>query len=269
MLKNFINDHYLNDENIDNLRNIYNQSKPFNHVEVNNFFKDDILNQILNNFPDLSKLNSYEKKNLNEKKFGLEDQSLMPIHLRDFISFLNSGPFLKYIQKITSIDEILISDPYLSGGGLHETKAGGFLKVHSDFYIHRYLKLDRRLNLLIYLNKDWKEEYGGNLELWDKKMKGCEKKIYIKFNKIFLFSTNDESFHGYPDPINCPEDKSRKSIAMYYYSNGRPDKDNLLKLPNTTIWKNRQNINEVDNNYSLKDYLRKFKLLRKLKNYFF
>ena len=119
------------------------------------------------------------------------------------------------------------------------------------------------------LNKDWKEEYGGSLELWDKKMKGCEKKISIQFNKIFLFSTNDESFHGYPDPINCPKDKSRKSIAMYYYSNGRPDKDNLLKLPNTTIWKNRQNINEVDNNYSLKDYLRKFKLLRKLKNYFF
>ena len=98
-------------------------------------------------------------------------------------------------------------------------------------------------------------------------MKGCKKK-FNKFNKIFLFSTNDESFTVI-QTLNCPEDKSRKSLVIYYYSNGRPDKDNLLKLPNTTIWKNRQNINEVDNNYSLKDYLRKFKLLRKLKNYFF
>tara|TARA_Y100001958_G_C21104067_1_gene453102 strand:+ start:152 stop:961 length:810 start_codon:yes stop_codon:yes gene_type:complete len=269
MLKNFINEKYLSEKNINILKNNYIQANPFNYLEINDFFKSDILNQVLKNFPDLRNLNSYKKENLNEKKFGLEDQSLMPNDISNFISFLNSGPFLKYIQKITNINETLISDPYLNGGGLHETKKGGFLKIHSDFYIHRHLKLDRRLNLLIYLNNDWKEEYGGQLELWDKNMKKCEKKISINFNKIFIFSTNDKSFHGYPDPINCPIEKSRKSIAMYYYSNGRLDKEDLLNLPNTTNWKSRNNLKEVENNYTFKDYLRKFKFLRKLKNYFF
>ena len=154
MLKNFINEKYLSEKNINILKNNYIQANPFNYLEINDFFKSDILNQVLKNFPDLRNLNSYKKENLNEKKFGLEDQSLMPNDISNFISFLNSGPFLKYVQKITNINETLISDPYLSGGGLHETKNGGFLKIHSDFYIHRHLKLDRRLNLLIYLNKD-------------------------------------------------------------------------------------------------------------------
>ena len=53
------------------------------------------------------------------------------------------------------------------------------LKIHSDFYLHQYLKIDRRLNLLLYLNDDWKDEYGGHLELWDKTMTICDKKINL------------------------------------------------------------------------------------------
>jgi hypothetical protein len=96
------------------------------------------------------------------------------------------------------------------------------LKVHADFNRHTRLQLDRRLNLLCYLNRDWREEYGGHLELWDREMKACVKRILPVFNRCVVFSTTDFSYHGHPDPLNCPKGWSRKSLALYYYTNGRP-----------------------------------------------
>tara|TARA_S200000501_G_scaffold364269_1_gene396182 strand:- start:448 stop:1284 length:837 start_codon:yes stop_codon:yes gene_type:complete len=267
MTETFINKEYLEQDAIRDLSIKYQNAKPFPHIEISNFFKKDIIQDINLNFPNLQKINSYKRDSKNEIKFGLEDQSKIPKNISDFIMFLNSQNFLRLLQEITSIEELLISDPYLLGGGLHETKKGGFLKVHSDFYTHQKFKLDRRLNLLIYLNDDWKYEYGGHLELWDKYMKNCVKKVEIGFNKLCIFSTDNFSFHGYPDPIDCPENKSRKSLALYYYSNGRPDKESMKSMPNTTNWKNRLNKREVANNYSIKDYLRKITLLRKIKKF--
>src|SRR5438034_178076 len=78
---------------------------------------------------------------------------------------------------------------------------GGFLKVHVDFNVHPKLKLDRRLNMLIYLNKEWREEWGGDLELWDADRTMCRKKIAPLFNRTVVFSTGDSSFHGHPHPL--------------------------------------------------------------------
>ena len=90
---------------------------------------------------------------------------------------MNSYEFINFLNNLTGIKEKLIPDPYLWGGGFHELKNEGFLNIHSDFNVHPELKLNRRINLLIYLNKDWQENYGGSLELWDKKMKHCVKRI--------------------------------------------------------------------------------------------
>ena len=109
------------------------------------------------------------------------------------------------------------------GGGIHRIKRGGFLKIHSDTNFHPDFNLDRRLNLLLYLNKNWNDKYGGELELWDKKMKKCVKKIAPLFNRAVIFSTDDNSYHGHPDPLNCPENVVRQSLALYYYSHGRSD----------------------------------------------
>ena len=268
MLNNYINNKYLANNKIEEMRENYINAKPFPHIELSNFFLIDHVREILNNFPDLQKINTYERKNKNEKKFGLENQEKMPKNISDFILFLNSQVFLKFLQKITGIYETLLPDPYLIGGGLHETKKDGFLKIHSDFYLHQYLKIDRRLNLLLYLNDDWKDEYGGHLELWDKTMTRCDKKIEFKFNHLCIFSTDNSSFHGYPEPIKCPNEKSRKSIALYYYSNGRPKKELMGSMPNTTNWKSRSGKNEVDNKYTIKDFLRKVKILRSINNIF-
>lgn len=126
------------------------------------------------------------------------------------------------MQQLTSIEEALVSDPHFCGGGLHEIKSGGLLKIHADFCRHGETGLDRRINLLIYLNKNWDEEFGGHLQLWDKEMRACAKKILPVFNRVVIFNTTDFTFHGHPDPVTCPPGRSRKSLALYYYSNGRP-----------------------------------------------
>ena len=134
---------------------------------------------------------------------------------------LNSSIFVNFLEKLTGIKGI-IPDPHFVGGGLHQIEKGGFLKIHVDFNKHKQMQVDRRLNLLLYLNKDWQEEYGGHFELWDRNMTECEAKILPIFNRCVIFNTSDFSYHGHPNPLNCPEDRTRKSLALYYYSNGRP-----------------------------------------------
>ena len=142
------------------LKNQYSFADPFPHIQIDNFFSDEYLNSILNEFPDLSSLkNSQDYKNQNEIKFANNDFKNFPEKIKFFFNFLNSETFLNFLQILTSINEKLKSDEELNGGGLHEIKAGGLLKVHTDFNKHPTNNLDRRVNVLIYLNKNWKEKY--------------------------------------------------------------------------------------------------------------
>ena len=102
---------------------------------------------------------------------------------------------------------------------------GGLLKVHADFNLHQRLGLERRLNALLYLNRDWSDTYGGHLELWNRTMSRCERRVAPVFNRCVVFATSDSSFHGHPEPLSCPPGRSRRSIALYYYTaprQGRP-----------------------------------------------
>jgi hypothetical protein len=139
---------------------------------------------------------------------------------------------------VTGIDN-LIPDPSFEGGGLHQIVPGGKLGVHTDFNKHRDFGLDRRLNLLLYLNKNWKEEYGGHLQLWDKEMTHCEAKVLPIFNRVMIFGTNDFTYHGHPDPLQSPEGMTRKSLALYYFSNGRPAEE--ITGEHSTIFRARNN----------------------------
>ena len=220
----------------------YQVAKPFPNIVFNNFFDEDSLNSVLSEFPDLSKKDATVYKNSREIKLQGKGELFFGDKTRRLMHFLNSEVFLNFLQKLTGIEEPLIGDPYFVGGGQHETKRGGLLKVHADFNKHRLLGLDRRINVLIYLNKDWKEEYGGHFELWSPDMSKCEKKVFPKFNTMAIFSTTDFSYHGLPDPISCPNDMSRKSLALYYYSNGRPASEVISGSENHgTLFKAREN----------------------------
>lgn len=154
-------------------------------------------------------------------KKGFSDDSQMGPHTRFFLAWLHSSTFVSFLEKLSGI-EGLVPDPHLNGSGFHSIERGGFLKIHADYNRHPQMGLDRRLNLLLYLNHKWEENYGGHLELWNKTMSDCIQKILPVFNRMVIFSTSDHSFHGHPDPLACPQDKRRQSLALYYYTKGRP-----------------------------------------------
>ncbi len=200
----------------------YCVSEPFPNISFKNFFNPEKLEEILDEFPDLTKGDQLKYQNPNENKLASRGEHKFGPKLKRFMHFLNSQTFLEFLQELTNIDEPLIPDPYFEGGGCHESKRGGFLKVHADFNKNKRTGLDRRLNVLIYLNKEWEDEFGGHFELWNRDMTKCVQRVRPDFNTLAMFSTTDFSYHGLPDPISCPEDRSRKSLALYYYSNGRP-----------------------------------------------
>ena len=253
------------------LKNQYSLADPFPHTQIDGFFSNEYLDTVLEEFPDLSKLSdSQNYKNQNEIKFANNDFKNFPETIKNFFNFLNSQTFLNFLQTVTSIKEKLIADEQLNGGGLHEIKSGGLLKVHTDFNKHPTNNFDRRVNVLIYLNKDWQEKYNGSLELWDKDMRNCKQKILPSFNKMVIFSTTDFSNHGHPDPIECPTNISRKSIALYYFSKGRPKNEILNEdQKNRTYFKNRVGFkNEISESKDyIKNFLRKFTLYKKMKEF--
>ena len=204
------------------LRERYTAAQPFPHVALDGLFDDADLEAVLAGFPSRQEMQWMEFDNPLEKKLGFShERSRLSKTVRDFLNDMNSFEMLAWLEALTGIDG-LIPDPYFGGGGLHQIEPGGFLKVHADFNVHPKLKLDRRLNMLVYLNKEWRDEWGGHLELWDTDRKSCRERIAPNFNRTVVFSTTDTSFHGHPHPLAAPPGVTRKSVSLYYYTCGRP-----------------------------------------------
>jgi hypothetical protein len=199
----------------------YMNAKPYPHIVFDNFFDPVLLDQVLAEFPkpDAIKWQSFD--NAEEIKLASAAEASFGCTTRLLLYHLNSITFLEFLSGVTGIKN-LISDPRFEGGGLHQIVAGGKLGVHADFNRHPDFGLDRRLNLLLYLNKDWREDYGGHLQLWNRDMSRCEAKVLPIFNRVMIFGTTDFTYHGHPDPLMCPVGMTRKSLALYYFSNGRP-----------------------------------------------
>lgn len=215
---------------------IYANAKPYPHIVLDNFFDPEIVDGILSEFPDRNAIRWQRFDNANEIKLAsAADASFGPL-TRLFFYHLNSITFLEFLSQVTGIEN-LIPDPQFEGGGLHQIVRGGKLGVHADFNKHRKFGLDRRLNLLLYLNKNWRQEYGGELQLWDKDMTRCEAKVAPLFNRVMVFGTTDFTYHGHPDPLECPEDMTRKSLALYYFTNGRPAEE--VSGEHSTVFKAR------------------------------
>ncbi len=221
----------LSDEFANNLLSLaranaekYATASPFPHIYFDNFLPAHIAEAALRDFPEPKQAKWSEFDSPNEKKLAFDIVERLPVAVRDVLYFLNSRPMLEFLEILTGINGV-IPDPYFVGGGLHQIKPGGKLAVHADFNHHTRLNLERRINVLVYLNKDWKEEYGGHFELWNKDMTQAEQKLLPIFNRCAIFSTTSTSYHGHPDPLRCPPDRTRKSIATYYYSNGRPEEE--------------------------------------------
>jgi len=199
---------------------IYNDASPFPHIVIDDFLEKDFVNELHDEsrrtLKNINVSNNFTQKN----KLACNDWEIFGRNTFDFISFLNSSIFTKFLEDITGIKG-LISDPLLEGGGIHSVSNQGFLKMHSDFNWHNHLKLSRRINILFYLNKNWTRNMKGELILSSTNMKNY-KSIEPIFNRLIIFNTNDKSFHGHPEKLNFPENYPRTSFAVYYYTRNRP-----------------------------------------------
>lgn len=216
----------INDLNIEELKTQYEQGRPFKHVVIDNFFKDDIAKTLAGQFPkyDDDKIWNIYKNPLENKRLT-PDWNLFPAETYRAFTYLNSPEFIKIIEDIIGVKNVL-PDMGLHGGGWHVTPSGGKLNVHLDYSIHPKLKLERRANLIIYLSEDWKSEYGGQLGLWSHDYarglpKECVTKVDVKFNRAVIFDTTQNSWHGLPEEITSPKDVFRKSLNIYYLTEPR------------------------------------------------
>ncbi len=99
--------------------------------------------------------------------------------------------------------------------------------IHVDFNHNDDLQLYRRINVLVYLNEDWDESCGGHFQLWSDTSGTERKKILPLFNRMTIFSITADSFHGHPEPLTCPPDRCRRSLALYYYTADKGEKANF------------------------------------------
>lgn len=217
-------------------RRAHESAAPFPHTVIDDFLPPALLERVLGEFPS-PRTEGWERyDDPLQKKLGSRDEEKIGATTRMLLHELNSAPFIQFLEELTGI-EGLVPDPWYEGGGLHQIERGGMLKVHVDFNKHTLLKLDRRINVLLYLNKDWDESWGGHLELWDLEMKEAKKRIAPLFNRMVVFNTTDFANHGHPDPLQCPDSRQRRSLALYYYSNGRPAHE--VAASHTTIFRRR------------------------------
>ena len=214
----------------------YATARPFPHFVIDNFFDPLLIDQVLAEFPNPGQINWQRFNNEQEIKLASAEEASFGPMTRLLLYHLNSITFLDFLSKVTGIEN-LIPDPTFEGGGLHQIPRGGKLAMHADFNKHRRFGLDRRLNALLYLYKDWHEDYGGHLELWNRDMTQCEAKILPVYNRLAVFGTTDFTFHGHPNPLQCPEGMTRKSLALYYFTNGRPAEE--VSGEHSTLFKPR------------------------------
>ena len=202
----------------------YAVALPFKHIVLDDFLPELYAESLLRNFPSPSSdvwFDWRERETVHQsRKQGAGHASRMTNlspYIHNVLQAFNSYPFLNFLEKLTGIQKIL-PDPYFHGGGVHQILPEGKLAIHTDFNDHHRLNLYRCINVLFYLNKDWKETYNGNLELWAGDLSKCEKSILPIFNRLVIFNTNKKSFHGHPKPLKTPNGITRKSLALYYYT---------------------------------------------------
>ena len=194
-------------------------AKPFPHFVVDNFFTSDIAKALESEIPHYDSEIWHVYSNAIEEKKTCNNWNVFPPLTYQTFQYLNSDLFVSTLSRIVFGDEILTSDCGLNGGGWHIHPRDGKLNTHLDYSIHPKLAKQRKLNIIIYLNSSWDPLWGGGLGLWEGDEKHpyeLSKVIEPRFNRAAIFDTTCNSWHGLPDPLICPEEQYRKSIAVYY-----------------------------------------------------
>jgi Rps23 Pro-64 3,4-dihydroxylase Tpa1-like proline 4-hydroxylase len=229
-------------ENVSDMVKQYHSASPYPHIVVDNFLEENVLETCLKemtnfNYWSVDPQSQREKVQVNKffSPSGLLDDSINHIKSRapvtySTLNYLQSNSMLNFLTSLTGIQNLQRDDHFL-GAGIHKVTNGGKLAVHADFNRNWNSGLYRRINLLLYLNKDWKEEYGGELQLWKTDLSECVKKVVPTFNRAIIFTTFRNSYHGHPIPMTLPRDVARYSMALYYYTKEPPQNEEVNFRP--------------------------------------
>jgi Rps23 Pro-64 3,4-dihydroxylase Tpa1-like proline 4-hydroxylase len=213
-------------------------AEPYPHVVIDDFFPAEVANDLHAEF-EIAEDSWKHYHHYNERKKALTEYDLMPKRTQQVFDALQDQRTLDLVGKMSGISD-LIADPGLEGAGMHLVERGGFLNVHTDFLTHaKRRSWSRHINILIYLNKGWQEQWRGNLELWDAELSTCVQSIEPVFNRCVIFNTLEKSYHGHPHKLVCPEGRSRKSLLLYYYRDEGHELDlsstDYQPLPNDSL----------------------------------
>lgn len=210
----------------DALRDRYATAAPYPHIVLDNFLTEEVANFLREGFPAMEEMPTIFREPMSYKGQLSNIWERKP-DFGPIFEVLQSEPFRAFLSTVTGIDQ-LIEDPLLAGGGLHQSPKSGFLDIHVDANFHPFEKnLHRRLNLLVYLNRDWNPAWGGQFELWSDKNRAPGTQVNAiepLFNRAVIFSTTRTSWHGVCK-IDCPPGESRKSLATWYYTMDRPEEE--------------------------------------------
>ncbi len=218
-------DHLTNQfSQIDLLKNQFNSTKPTSLLVLDNFLPTEIAKDLSK---EIDSVDNLDCRKFNRNGSYMEEYnnlSKMP-KAENVVAQLHSQSFMKWLTSITGISN-LIPDPYLIGAGYSKSFRGDSLKNHVDFNWNDSLKLYRILTLILYINEDWQEDWGGHLEFTDFQNNQLLNKIFVKWNRAAIWKHHENCFHGYPEPITCPENQARKTLRLFYYiSNQEPSID--------------------------------------------
>ena len=212
----------INLESIKKASNNWLELKPFPHFIVDDFFEAEVAKALEAEFPNFDDSVWHEYGNAIEVKKVCNNWNAFPSKTYEAFSYLNSPVFVDFLSECLFGARKLYCDSGLNGGGWHIHSRGGKLNTHLDYSLHPKLGLQRKLNIIVYLNSAWKADWGGHLGLWDNNNDVAPgdliKEIEPKFNRAAIFDTTMNSWHGLPNPLRCPEDQYRKSLAVYYLS---------------------------------------------------
>jgi Rps23 Pro-64 3,4-dihydroxylase Tpa1-like proline 4-hydroxylase len=222
----------------------YAAATPFPHVVIDDLLSPEVIARVIAKIPPSDgparwvrwEGNAEDGILAQKGKQHISDERQLGSTTRQLLYELRSAAFLEILQTLTGI-RALLPDPYNVGGGLHISERGAVLRIHADFLRHPLFHLERRLNLILYLNHDWPEVFGGHLELWTSDMAACARRIAPQANRCVIFTTSASSYHGHPDPLACPADRRRISLALYYYTN--TTREQVTGEDFKTSWRNR------------------------------
>ena len=199
----------------------FRTARPFPSICIDDFLEPALALEVARSYPPLLQAVSRAWNAVNEKrKTHIENPALFPEPVRRLADFCSSQSFRDLLSDVTGIPKLLW-DPTFVGGGMHQTSAHGLLDVHVDFNRLNGDGWYRRVNLLLFLNETWREEWGGRLELWDRRVRHCAHSFVPVLNRCVIFETSEISFHGVT-ALTCPPDVVRRSFALYFYTEEPP-----------------------------------------------